>query len=170
MSELHDLMAGHLKKVYGLIDGDSDFDVEAAIYWFASDYHGGQYSQLYEVLSESEFHPGSFHSSVKDEDEEAEMFYDELVKTFGPQTSRERAKAGFHMRKPHREFTPARWTLKEAQKTLKAVGMSISKKDSEYRVNYKGGKESTAYYTDDLSDAVATGKAMSADAATRYNV
>ena len=35
-----------------------DFDTEAAIYWFANDWHGGQWSNLYSVLSMSPFHPG----------------------------------------------------------------------------------------------------------------
>lgn len=151
MSELHDLMASHLKKVFGLVESDSDFETEAAIYWFASDFHGGQSSALYEVLSESEFHPGPSHSSVRDEGGETEMLYRELVKTFGPKKEK-------------------RWTLKEAKKELNAIGMSISKRDGEYRVNYKGGKESTAYYTNDLGDAVSTGVEMSADAATRHNL
>lgn len=33
------------------------YDREAAIYWFASYWHGGQWSNLYSVLSCSEFHP-----------------------------------------------------------------------------------------------------------------
>jgi hypothetical protein len=37
---------------------DIRFDIEEAIYWFASDYHGGQGSELYSVLSTSEFRPG----------------------------------------------------------------------------------------------------------------
>ena len=145
MSELHDLMVDHLKKQFGaLVDWEegADFDVEAAIYWFASDYHEGQWSQLYEVLSESEFSPGPTHRSVKNEGEQAEMFYDELVATFAPKAKKT-------------------MKLKDAKRILKEIGMSISKKDGEYRVNYKGGKESTAYYTDGLDDAVSTGIAMS---------
>ena len=37
---------------------DIRFDIEEAIYWFAHDYHGGQGSNLYSVLSTSEFRPG----------------------------------------------------------------------------------------------------------------
>lgn len=57
---------------------NSDFDREAAIYWFASDYHGGQASELYEVLSTSEFSPGLTHNSVRDEGELAEEMYNAL--------------------------------------------------------------------------------------------
>lgn len=35
-----------------------DFDSEEAIYWFASDWHSGQSSNLYSVLSTSEYRPG----------------------------------------------------------------------------------------------------------------
>lgn len=53
-------------------------------------------------------------------------------------------------------------TLKNAKKELAAYGMVITKRDAgEYRVNFKGGQESTAYYTDDIDDAVNTGVVMS---------
>jgi hypothetical protein len=59
-----------------------DFDIEAAIYWLASDYHGGQTSDLYSILSTSEFKPGPSHSSVEDEGETAKMIYDMLAQEF----------------------------------------------------------------------------------------
>jgi hypothetical protein len=55
-------------------------------------------------------------------------------------------------------------TLAEAKKTLGDKGMVIRKRDDEYRVNSRGGPESTAYYTDDLTDAVNTGLSMAARA------
>jgi hypothetical protein len=45
-----------------------------------------------------------------------------------------------------------------ARETLGTV--VISSKDGEYRVNLKGGREATAAYTSDLTDAVGTGIAM----------
>ena len=36
----------------------NDFDIEGAIYWFAYDHHGGQGTNLYSALSQSQFHPG----------------------------------------------------------------------------------------------------------------
>ena len=51
-------------------------------------------------------------------------------------------------------------TLADAKKELASIGISIRKEDDEYRVNFKGGTEDTAYYTDDLDDAVGTGKLM----------
>ena len=52
--------------------------------------------------------------------------------------------------------------LNEARKELWALGLTLKVTDfEEYRVNYRGGKEATAYYTNDFEDAVGTGKAMS---------
>ena len=47
-------------------------------------------------------------------------------------------------------------TLKQAKEILKDTCMSIRKLDGEYRVNFRDGFESTAYYTNDLNDAVGT--------------
>lgn len=52
-------------------------------------------------------------------------------------------------------------TLKEAKAILRQLGMSINKNQyGEYRVNFLGGDEAGAYYTNDLEDAVNTGKSM----------
>lgn len=54
--------------------------------------------------------------------------------------------------------------FKEIKDKLRVMyGVGISKRNSagEYRVNFFGGKEATAYYTDDLEDAFATGVSMS---------
>lgn len=56
-----------------------EFDREEAIYWLASDWHGGQSSNLYSVLSTSEFRPGR---SANGPEETAQMLYDELVAEF----------------------------------------------------------------------------------------
>ena len=45
-------------------------------------------------------------------------------------------------------------------KQLDSLGIKITKQDDWYRVNFKNGKQATAYYTDDLQDALETGKAM----------
>jgi len=45
---------------------------------------------------------------------------------------------------------------------LLGIVITYNKDDNEYTVNYKGGKEKTAYYTDDLEDAYGTGKLMAA--------
>jgi glutamine amidotransferase PdxT len=52
-------------------------------------------------------------------------------------------------------------TIKQARAELKLLDITIKRnKFGEYRVNFVGGREETAYYTNDLHDAVATGKAM----------
>lgn len=48
-------------------------------------------------------------------------------------------------------------TLKGAKALLRPYSMTITKKDGDYRVNFSGGKEESAYYTNDIDDAVATG-------------
>jgi hypothetical protein len=74
-------LLSHLKKSFGN-EEDFEYSAEAAIYWFANHYHGGQTSNLYSVLSHSNFRPGP----VRNEPEKGsleEMMYDELVYKFG---------------------------------------------------------------------------------------
>ena len=51
-----------------------DFDVESAIYWFAADWHGGQASNLYSVLSSSEYSPGAIERGVEPNSMAHEMY------------------------------------------------------------------------------------------------
>ena len=52
-------------------------------------------------------------------------------------------------------------TIKNAQKILAEIGVSLRKTDcGEFRVNFKGGREDSAYYTNCIHDAIETGKAM----------
>jgi len=53
-------------------------------------------------------------------------------------------------------------TFKEAQGLVRPLGMVLrtDREWGEYRVNFKGGREATAYYTPDLEDAVNTARAM----------
>jgi hypothetical protein len=51
-------------------------------------------------------------------------------------------------------------TIKEAIKELQNIGIVLTKSVGEFRVNFRGGSEATAYYTNDLEDAVETGKSM----------
>jgi hypothetical protein len=54
-----------------------------------------------------------------------------------------------------------RFTILDAKTELKALGLTITKTDhGEFRVNFIGGKEATAYYATDLDDAMITGKHM----------
>lgn len=80
---LYDRMVAKAKEMFKSSSMDDlDFDIEAAIYWLASDYHGGQDSELYSILSTSKFKPGPTHSSVEDEGEIAKEIYDMLVQEF----------------------------------------------------------------------------------------
>jgi hypothetical protein len=81
---LKDEMVNYIKdKFKGLLDpheeASNNFDIEAAIYWFASDWYDGQFSDLYKILSTSDFKPSPLHRSVKDEGEGAKDMYDALV-------------------------------------------------------------------------------------------
>jgi hypothetical protein len=53
-------------------------------------------------------------------------------------------------------------TLADLRASLAEVGCTVRKDGAEYRVNFKGGSEATAYYTDDMQDARDTGHAMAA--------
>lgn len=76
-------MLDFLKKMYGSEDSWED-DAEVAIYWFASDYHSGQWSNLYSVLSTSPFKPGRFTKGPEKDSMEEDM-YNDLVDKFGKQ-------------------------------------------------------------------------------------
>lgn len=53
------------------------FGCEEAIYWFASEWHGGQGSNLYAVLSTSPYRPGANERGPSNDE-----FYDVLVDHF----------------------------------------------------------------------------------------
>ena len=56
-------------------DGWKD-DAEVIIYYFASQWHGGQTSALYSILSTSPFNPGS--TSLESEDESIQGLVEDL--------------------------------------------------------------------------------------------
>ncbi len=48
-------------------------------------------------------------------------------------------------------------TIQEAKLSLrKDHGMELTERDGEFRVNFIGGEEETAYYTEDMADAINT--------------
>lgn len=51
-------------------------------------------------------------------------------------------------------------TMKEARAKVAPHNLVLTKTDDEYRVNIRNGREATAYYTNDIDDAVSTGIAM----------
>jgi len=61
------------------LSGADEFDIEAAIYWFANDWHGGQFSNLYSALSTSPYRPGLSESGCP---EEALDCYHALIGSF----------------------------------------------------------------------------------------
>jgi hypothetical protein len=52
-------------------------------------------------------------------------------------------------------------TLQEAKSIARHLGLTLRKvRSGDYRVNFRDGNETTAYYTDDLEDAVNMGLEM----------
>ena len=62
-----------------------------------------------------------------------------------------------------------RLTLASVKATLRLVGVTLTHRGRECRVNYLTGTEATAYYTDDLADALWTGIAMAEQRDTAEN-
>ena len=50
--------------------------------------------------------------------------------------------------------------IKTALAIIRRLGMKAGHRDGEYRVNYPGGTEATAYYTTDADDAIGTATEM----------
>jgi len=74
-------MMEYLRSQFGNEEG-FEYDAEAAIYWFANDYHGGQDSNLYSALSTSDFSPGQISRGPQEGSME-EMMYQDLVSKYG---------------------------------------------------------------------------------------
>jgi hypothetical protein len=53
-----------------------------------------------------------------------------------------------------------RMTIGWAWNALRDHGIELKRDPDEFRINYLGGNEAMAYYTDDLQDAYATGLLM----------
>lgn len=51
---------------------------------------------------------------------------------------------------------------------LRAVGMTLSTHPGTYCVNFRGANAATAYFSDDLADAVEHGRAMAASVLARF--
>jgi hypothetical protein len=69
-------------------DEIDDFDREEAIYWFASNWHGGQWSNLYAALSASNYKPGTIANGPEPESMSA-ILYEELEHAFCKDEDRE---------------------------------------------------------------------------------
>jgi len=59
-------------------------------------------------------------------------------------------------------------TLQQAKSIARHLGLTLRKvRSGDYRVNFRDGSEMTAYYTDNLEDAVSTAVEMARKRATR---
>ena len=56
--------------------------IEIALYWYASDNHSGQFSELYEILSNSYYKPSLFSKSIQDEDALSIEIYELIEENF----------------------------------------------------------------------------------------
>jgi|LakMenEpi03Aug12_release.lakeMendotaPanAssembly.Ray.scaffolds.fasta_scaffold81796_5 hypothetical protein len=85
-SEVKEEMKEYLKnKFKGLEDvnsADFNFSMEAAIYWFTSDYHSGQWSDFYSILSTSDYRPGRMTNNIEGEPEDVQMLYQALEEKY----------------------------------------------------------------------------------------
>jgi hypothetical protein len=55
-------------------------------------------------------------------------------------------------------------TIKQAKELVADMGMTLIVRDREIRVNYRGGREDTAYYTEDIHDAITSAEMMAEEA------
>ena len=76
-----DEMIEYLRSQFGNEEG-FEYDAEEALYWFANLNHGGQSSNLYSVLSTSQFQPGPI-SRGPETGSAAEMMLNSLETEFG---------------------------------------------------------------------------------------
>ena len=51
-------------------------------------------------------------------------------------------------------------TSKEVEQAIRALGLAVTRDDGKWRINYRGGKEATPYYTTDDDDALGMARAM----------
>jgi hypothetical protein len=64
----------HALEQWAFYDETEEFDREEAIYWYAANYHGGQWSNLYSVLSTSEYRPGPLTNGPEPESMSADLY------------------------------------------------------------------------------------------------
>lgn len=64
-----------LPTVYGVFDDDLTFDAAQALHWFCADYHDGQSSDLYRILSILEYKPGMCEGEPEEESVAADIYH-----------------------------------------------------------------------------------------------
>jgi hypothetical protein len=60
----------------------------------------------------------------------------------------------------HAQIEEGNMTSKEVEQAIRALGLAVTKVEGKWRINYRGGKEATAYYTTDDDDAMGMATAM----------
>ena len=80
---LRELISAFRRRRDGRTDDSWKFDIEAAIYWFANHWHGGQWSNLYSALSTSPYRPGRLCNGLEIGSQQHDM-YIYLTETFCP--------------------------------------------------------------------------------------
>ena len=60
----------------------AEFYSESAVYWFCSDYHSGQWSDLYPALSTSPYTPSRLAKGIESESELSQEMYAVLVREY----------------------------------------------------------------------------------------
>jgi hypothetical protein len=60
----------------------------------------------------------------------------------------------------HAQTLEGKMTSKEVEQAIRALGLAVARIDGKWRINYRGGKEGTAYYTTDDDDALGMARAM----------
>lgn len=74
-------------------DEEGEDNAVIAMRWFANDYHGGQDSNLYSVLSTSPYNPGPCVSGPDEEGDMVVAMYDDLEQRFAPASTDNRRSA-----------------------------------------------------------------------------
>jgi hypothetical protein len=79
----HDMLVESIRLEFG--DDPDEMDIESAIYYFTELYHGGQGSDLYEILCNSEYTPGPMevYEGWADECVMGSLIYEFLVDRYG---------------------------------------------------------------------------------------
>ena len=80
----HDEMLAYLDTFWGSSEDGWEDEAEVAMYYFANDYHGGQWSNLYSALSTSPYSPGPV-ATLADEGDMPALMYTDLQQRFAPQ-------------------------------------------------------------------------------------
>ena len=79
-SEMKEDVKNHFKGLLDVNDSSFDFDFESALYYLATNWHSGQWSELYSILSTSGYKPGRLENfeSWKEENFAGSDIYDYL--------------------------------------------------------------------------------------------